>query len=272
MKTDLHIHSLYSDGILSLRDITTTLVMNGVKVFSITDHDTVEGTEEAIFEAKRTSLEFIPGIEISCVHKDSETHILGYYIDHNSETLKNELKVFKENRFKRAEHIISKLKNEGITLNYRSLEKFVHNGVLGRPHIADLLVEKGIVKTRREAFSKFLGKGNVAYVPREKISVEKAVALIEGAGGVPVLAHPGLAFLNDELDKVIECGIKGVEVWHPDHNLTMIDHYYNYALKNDLIMTGGTDWHGDKCYKSFNAIQLPYDNIIRMKSLKKCLS
>jgi len=269
MRVDLHIHSKYSDGILSMKDITNALCLNGVRIFSLTDHDTIDGIEEAIFEAKKHSLEFIPGIEISTEFENREVHILGYYIDHKNADFINHLKKFKENRYNRANRIIEKLEREGLVFKDINLEKEVNHGVLGRPHIADILIEEGYVKTRREAFVKYLSKGTIGYIPRKKVTVAQAVSIIKKAQGIPVLAHPGLSFLNTQLDEVIALGIEGIEVWHPDHNLTLIDYFYNYAQRNNLIMTGGTDWHGDKNYKTLNYFKLPYENILRMKKMKR---
>lgn len=269
MRIDLHVHSRYSDGVLSMKEITNTLSLNGVRIFSLTDHDTVDGIDEAIYEAKKHSLEFIPGIEISTEYKNREVHILGYYINHTNPEFKEKLKDFKLNRYNRASNIIEKLEKEGIDLENINLEKEVDHGVLGRPHIADILIKKGYVKTRKEAFSKYLGKGSIGYIPRKKISASDAIQMIKKAKGIPVLAHPGISFLNDQLDDIVNLGLEGIEVWHPDHNLTLIDYFYNYSQKNNLIMTGGTDWHGDKNYKSLNYFDLPYENILRMKKIKK---
>lgn|SRR5690554_3239510 len=269
MRIDMHIHSKYSDGILSMKEITNTLSLNGVRIFALTDHDTVDGIDEGAYEAKKHSLEFIPGIEISAEFENREVHILGYYINHKCPNLINHLKSFKENRYKRVNRIIEKLEQEGLIFKDINLDKEVDHGVLGRPHIADILIEKGYVKTRREAFLKYLSKGTIGYIPRKKITVSQAVSLIKKANGIPVLAHPGVSFLNPQLDEIVKLGLEGIEVWHPDHNLTLIDYFYNYAQKNDLIMTGGTDWHGDKNYKTLNYFHLPYENILRMKKMKR---
>lgn len=265
MKIDLHIHSQYSDGTLSLREITHILSNNGVRIFALTDHDTVDGIDEAFNEAKKHSLEFIPGIEISAEYENREVHILGYYINHKSLKLIAKLEKIKGYRYERARKIIAKLENEGFLLGDINLKKDINKGVIGRPHIADMLIENGYIKTRKEAFDKFLGKGNIAYVAREKVSVAQAIEMIRQANGIPVLAHPGVSFLNDQLDEIVKMGIQGIEVWHPDHNLLLTDYFFKYAEKNNLIMTGGTDWHGDKNYKGFNYYNLPYENIQRMK-------
>lgn len=268
MRIDLHLHSKYSDGILSMKEIINILVNNGVRVFGLTDHDTIDGIDEGIYEAKKHSIEFIPGIEISTEFKGRDVHILGYYIDHQCLELINHLEGFKKDRHERIINIINKLKSEGLILEDLNLEKKANEGVLGRPHIADILIEKRYVKSRKEAFDKYLGRDCVGYVPRKKVTVSQAVSIIKKAKGIPVLAHPGLSFLNEQLDEIIELGVQGIEVWHPDHNLTLIDYFYNYADKNDLLMTGGTDWHGDKSYKLFNYYNIPYENIQRMKKIK----
>lgn len=269
MRVDLHIHSKFSDGVLSMKEITSTLSNNGIRIFALTDHDTVDGIDEAYREAKKYSLEFIPGIEISTEFNNREVHVLGYYINHKCPDLLKELKILKEHRQNRASRILEKLEFEGMHFCNNTLERDGDTGVLGRPHIADILIENGYVKNRKEAFTKYLSKGSIGYIPRKKITVSQAVSIIKNAGGVPVLAHPGISFLNEQLDDVVNLGIEGIEVWHPDHNLTLIDYFYNYALRNDLIMTGGTDWHGDKNYKCLNFFKLPYENILKMKKLKR---
>ncbi len=268
MRIDLHIHSRYSDGLLSMKEITHSLSNNGVRIFSITDHDTVDGIDEGIYEAKKHSLEFIPGIEISTEFENREVHILGYFIDHKCPELLIQLEKFKEQRQNRGINIINKLEKEGISLSDIKLQKATNKGVIGRPHIADMLVKKGYVKSRKEAFDKFLSEGNIGYVPRDKIKVVQAIDLIKKAKGIPVIAHPGIGFLNNQLDIIVNMGIQGIEVWHPDHNLTLIDYFFKYAEKNNLIMTGGTDWHGDKNYKNLNYFDVPYENVQRMKKIR----
>ncbi len=269
MRIDLHMHSNYSDGILPVKKMIHILVSFGVKTFSITDHDTVEATEEAINESKKSGIECIPGIEISSEHNNREIHILGYYIDYKNKELINELYYFKEKRLSRADHILEKLRLKGIDIERNLLDQYSENGVLGRPHIADILVEKGIVSSRKEAFKKYLGFGSVAYVPREKVQIEQAISLIINAGGIPVLAHPGLSLQHKDLDHILSAGILGIEVFHPDHNLTLTDYYYNFAINNNLLITGGTDWHGDKHYGLYHPFKIPYENILKMKQHKR---
>ena len=261
MKVDLHLHSPYSDGVMEIPQMVHTLERQGIRVFSLTDHDTVAGIPEAMKAASRSSMEFIPGIEISCDFLGKEVHVLGYYIDHNNTQLLQALSRFKESRKNRVTAMLGRLAEEKIQLESGEVQRFAHNGVLGRPHIADLMMEKGYVKTRKEAFEKYLSRSGSAYVPREKVGVEQGVALIRGAGGIPVLAHPGTGFLNPSLLTMLEMGIGGIEVFHPDHNAMVIDYYYQFAKRNNLFITAGTDWHGDKPYYTLPCYQLDSGNL-----------
>lgn len=268
MKIDLHMHSDYSDGLLPVNKMISILVQHGIKIFSVTDHDTVEAIDQAYSEARKTGIELIPGIEISAEYQNQEVHILGYYIDHTHPELLKQLIYFKQKRLSRIDHIIEKLNQNGIFIDRKHLEQAAKNGVLGRPHIADLLIKKGIVATRKEAFKKYLGTGSPAFVPREKVLAEKAISLILESGGVPVIAHPGTNLKTDDLLHLLSAGAMGIEVYHPDHNLNLTDYYHNFAVKQNILITGGTDWHGDKLYSSYHPITIPYEQVNKMKHLK----
>lgn len=264
MLVDFHIHSKYSDGLLGMKEIVSSLKKNNIKIFSITDHDSVAGIKEAIKVAKKYSMDFIPGIEISCDFEDKEVHLLGYNIDYENSKLLSMLDEMKEKRRERAEKIIRQLQDKSL-LKEDSYGFFKEEGVIGRPFIADLLIKEKVVNSRKEAFNKYLNEGMPGWVGRQRPEFTEALALIQQAGGIGVLAHPALSFLSPKLDQLVALGLDGIEVWHPDHNMLITDFYFRYAQENDLIKTGGTDWHGDKDYSTYNHLKMTNEEILQIK-------
>lgn len=265
MRVDLHIHSKYSDGLLSIKEIANILKKNKVKLFSLTDHDSLDGLMEASHESAKEALDFIPGLELSCDFQGKEIHLLAYNFDKENSDLIKLLHDMKKERSLRAEKILGKLQSQNLLghLDQDFLKK--DEGVLGRPFIADLLIEKGIVKNRKEAFLKYLNEGQPAWVPRLKPSLEEGINLVKKAGGIPVIAHPGTSCIGFDLNQLLPLGLEGIEVWHPDHNAILTDYYFRFAENKGLIKTGGSDWHGDKDYSFYNSIQMSYEDISLIK-------
>lgn len=266
MRVDLHIHSRYSDGLLSIEEILEKIKKNNVKVFSITDHDSIDGLEEASQKAKEYVFEFIPGLELSCDFKEKEIHLLGYSFDVKNPDLLNLLKSMKNQRLLRAEKILYKLKKENLIDKTDQKILFKETGVIGRPFFADLLIKKGFVKNRKEAFLKYLNPGQPAWVAREKPALNEGIAIIKKAGGFAVVAHPGTSRIGADLNQVLDMGLDGIEVWHPDHSALLTDYYSKYADENKLIKTGGSDWHGDKDYSFFYPIKMSSEDISLLKA------
>ena len=244
--SDLHIHSTFSDGVLSLNEIIVSAKKKGIKCISITDHDTVDSQMILSKLAKDKDLIIVPGIELSTEYMESEIHILGYFMDINNINLKDSLKVLQESRRERALNILKKL--EAINISISPEEIDIDKTSLGRPHIASVLVEKGYASNIRNAFQLYLIKGKPAYVDRYKIKYNEAINLIVNSGGIPVLAHPGEVCKNIKIETIIEefknNGLKGIEVFHPSHSTIQCNDYYQIAKQYSLLVTGGSDCHG----------------------------
>jgi predicted metal-dependent phosphoesterase TrpH len=212
-------------------------------VVSITDHDTVDGVEETLSLASG-DIEVIPAVEMSSNIGDLDIHILGYFVDHQDARLLTYLETFKQHRLQRVRRIIEKLARDGVALEFEQIKSIAQNCSLGRPHIAEVLVENGYVSSINEAFVRYLGYQSSYYEPKKNIHPREVIQIIHDNGGIPVIAHPGI--INDErvLYDLIMAGALGLEVWHPDHTIRSQQHFYEIALKNGLLMTGGSDCHG----------------------------
>lgn len=240
---DMHMHSTYSDGKYTPKELIDMALKKGLNGMSITDHDTVEGLKEANMYAKEKNILFINGIEFSAFLDDKEIHILGYKIDYNNKNLIKMTKKLKDSRESRGIQIIKKLNELGLKIDDSDLYKYSIESI-GRPHIANILIDKGYVKNKDEAFSKYIGNNCPAYVERYKLSISETIDLIKGAGGISVAAHPYLINNDEYLYKIIDMGIDGIEVYHSKHSYSTAFKYKYIAEKNNLYITGGSDFHG----------------------------
>jgi predicted metal-dependent phosphoesterase TrpH len=257
MAVDLHIHTNVSDGIYSPEEIVAQASREGLEAIAITDHDSIDAIAIAQNAAKHINIEIIPGIEISAEYNGIDVHILGYFVDITKQKFLTELTKLNSGRKERAIKIISKLFELGIKIELEEVIKISTTASIGRPHIAKAMLEFGFVRTEEEAFSKYIGLGRPAYIPLKTINPLEAIRLILSANGVPVLAHPGVnqnsvSTILEEL--IVVGGLKGIEVYHPDHNSKQIKLYTKIAKKNNLIITGGTDFHGGRGNKHSNNI------------------
>ena len=245
---DLHSHTTASDGTYRPSESVKRAKEKGLKAFGITDHDTVAGIKEALAAGEEWGIEIVPGIEISTVDKGQDIHVLGYYINLEDEEFLKRLNSLRNVRTKRNEMIVENLRNLGIdiTLDEVSSRKKMTEGNIGRPHIAEVLMEKGVVKTMREAFDHYLAKGAKAYANPPRITPEEAIDMVEKAGGVPVLAHPGLYKDNELVIRLIHYGLKGIEVRHTDHTPEQEKYYEALTREYHLIATAGSDFHGER--------------------------
>jgi len=265
-RVDLHIHSNRSDGVFSAREIVDIAVERHVKAISITDHDDIRGLEETECYCRDKNIEFISGIEISARSKSFDLHLLGYFFDYRHPQLIEYVNFFQEERIKRAHKIIALLRNFGINLSFDFIRQKAGPGSIGRPHIADALVEEGHAYNYYDAFNRFIGDSCPCAVPKYKISPAEAIALINRAGGVCVIAHPGSDVTDDGLLELIKAGLNGIETIHPRHSREQLLHYRALVQKFGLIETGGSDCHG----KHFSEIligkmDVPYAFVEKMK-------
>jgi 3',5'-nucleoside bisphosphate phosphatase len=245
---DLHSHTTASDGTYRPAESVKRAKEKGLSAFGITDHDTIAGIKEALDAGKEWGIEIVPGIEISTVDNGQDIHVLGYYIDLEDEAFLERLNALRDVRSKRNEMIVENLQKLGIdiTLDEISKRKSMVEGNIGRPHIAEVLMEKGIVKTMQEAFDEYLAKGAKAYANPPRITPEEAIDLILAAGGVPVLAHPGLYQDNELVLRLIRYGVMGIEVRHTDHTPEQENYYGGLTREYQLIATAGSDFHGER--------------------------
>ena len=245
-KVDLHIHSTVSDGKLEPVDIVRKSAESGLTVIAIADHDTVDGIAPALLAAKAfPSLKIIPCVEISTDVPSGEVHILGYFIDYTSQELRAALGKSRNSRRERGQGMVTKLESLGIHIEWQRVQEIAGSGSIGRPHIAQALLEKGYITSLKEAFTKYIGRGGSAYVEREKMTPVEAVELILQANGLPVLAHP--LTTNDPETLVVElktAGLVGIEAYYDGYTTDEISRLVNLADKHGLIASGGSDYQG----------------------------
>jgi predicted metal-dependent phosphoesterase TrpH len=247
---DLHLHTTASDGVMSPSEIVRYAKAKGLQAIAITDHDTIEGLEEGLLEGERIDLEVIPGIEISAEHSPGSMHLLGFFLDIHHLLLNEKLGYLQKARAERNPKIVERLNRLGIELTYEEVLKASGGGQVGRPHFAQVLLGKNYVRTFQEAFDRFLKKGASAYVDKFRFTAKEALHFINEAKGVAVLAHPNTLNMNgySELEtlilRLIEEGLKGIEVYYPEHSPLEVARYKTLAERYGLLITGGTDYHG----------------------------
>lgn len=245
-RIDLHIHSSASDGKFSPEDIVHRSAELGLTVIALCDHDSVDGIIPALETARGLpQIRVIPGVEVSTYAPGSEVHILGYFIDYTDPELKATLASLRHSRRQRVKRIIAKLKGLDVNIDWQQVQEIAGSGSIGRPHIAQAMLEKGYIASFKEAFTKYIGLNGPAYVERQKITLAEAVALIKRAGGLPVLAHP-LTINNPEkmIAKLKTAGLVGLEAHYNSYTEDERGSLAQLAKKYDLIATGGSDYHG----------------------------
>jgi predicted metal-dependent phosphoesterase TrpH len=244
---DLHTHTTASDGTYSPTELVAEAARRGVRVLAITDHDSTEGLPEALAEAEsHRPLEILAGIEINCDVEGAEIHILGYLMDWQAPWFQDFCREQRRERRERVYRMAERLAALDMPIDPDEVFAIVKEGSAGRPHVAQVMVAKGYVKTVREAFDKYLGSGKPGHVPRKKLTPEDAVRLIRKAGGVPVFAHPGLADRDELIPGLIAAGMMGIECYYTEHSAAQRAAYVQICHDHDLVATGGSDFHGPK--------------------------
>jgi predicted metal-dependent phosphoesterase TrpH len=247
---DLHTHSAASDGSYAPGEVVRLAREGGLAAIALTDHDTVDGLPEAVAAGAAYGVEVIPGVEISARFPGGSMHILGLFVDYANGRLDERLAVLKQARLDRNPQIIAKLNALGIPITMAQVEAISGGGQVGRPHIARALLEAGYVRDLQEAFDKFLGWHRAAYVSKFRFPQEEAIQMIREAQGIPVLAHPftlglGSAFaLKNLLLELKDLGMAGIEVYYSEHTREQEALYLKLARELDLLVTGGSDYHG----------------------------
>ena len=278
---DLHTHSNCSDGTYSVKELMDYAHEKNLAAIALTDHDTVDGLKEAeaYVKEKYPDMEFVPGIEFSTVEEGKDVHIVGLYIDHHNEEFKKKLGQFIDSRTVRNKKMCRKLSEEaGIPISYEELTGSFPGAVLTRAHYAKFMVDRGYAKSRNEVFDKYIGDNCPYYVEREKTSPEEAISYVLEAGGVPVLAHPILYHLSDrKLDALVarlkNAGLKGIEAIYSTYSPSEERQIKELALKYDLLISGGSDFHGANKPKidlgtGMGKLFLPEDLLIPIKKAR----
>jgi predicted metal-dependent phosphoesterase TrpH len=242
---DLHTHTTASDGTYAPRDLVIEAASRGVRVLAITDHDSTEGLPEAFEEAeRRRPLEVLPGIEINCDVEGAEIHVLGYLMDWQAPWFQEFCREQRRERRERVHRMAERMAALGMPFDADEVFALVKEGSAGRPHVAQVMVAHGYVKTVRQAFDKYLAAGRPGHVPRKKLAPEDAVRLIRRAAGVPVFAHPGLASRDELIPGLIAAGLMGIECYYTEHSAQQRATYLQICKEQDLVATGGSDFHG----------------------------
>jgi 3',5'-nucleoside bisphosphate phosphatase len=244
-KIDLHTHTLCSDGVYSPAELVRIASGKDLSVISITDHDSVNGIDEAIECGKAFNLEIVAGLEISTDVDNKEVHLLAYFIDHNNEELQKYLSFFRDERFHRAKRIIDKLRKLGFSISIDDVMDRTKNSAVGRPHIAYTMLDLGLIKNYNEAFERYIGDYGPAYERKIHVSIQSALKLISDAGGLSFVAHPG-NMKEPLLQNLINSGVDGIECVHPSHNEGQIQFYRGIVNQYCLLESGGSDFHGGK--------------------------
>lgn len=263
---DLHIHSNHSDGAQTIQEILEIAYQKDLRAVSITDHDTLDAYPYAVKIGEGYGIEVITGTELSCERNGVDIHILGYFVDINNHALRQKLQEMKEARYRRAKKMVQKLNRQGVDLRFETVLKIAGTGALGRPHIANAMLNEELVYSFKEAFEKYIGYDSPAYVEKLKMTPKEVFRLILDAGGVPVLAHPGVTHIDELIPQFIFDGLQGIEVYHSEHPSVIKKFYKEYSKKNGLVFTGGSDFHGqNQTHAEIGVPKVPYGVIEKLK-------
>jgi hypothetical protein len=267
---DLHVHTSASDSMFSAERVLKVAKEAGLAAVGICDHDSVDGIRAAVEVEDKYGVEVIPGIELSTEIGDMEVHVLGYFFEWENKQFRALLKTIQQVRLWRAELMVSKLQQLGLNMDFQEVLRESEGGSIGRPHIARVMLRRGYVKDSEEAFGKYLKYGAPAYMDKYEMSPEQAIYQITRLKGVPVLAHPKFSpFGEDVLANLVRVGLRGIEVYHSRHSEAESKLYLDLANKYGLIVTGGSDSHGDE--DPIGCARVPYESVERLKAERRKL-
>ena len=266
MYADLHLHTNFSDGTYSPEELVAHAQRHGLSALALTDHDTIEGCPRTAVACQAASIEFIPGTELTAEQDRDELHILGYFIDIENPRFLLEIAQFQDVRQNRVREIVERLNRMNVPLEAAAVFELAKCRAPGRPHVARALVEAGLCATLDEAFERFLKKNRPAWVPKFKISAADSIELIHQAGGVAVLAHPGLNRSDGVIPAMVEAGLDGIECFHTKHSTGTSERYLALADRFRLLVTGGSDCHGmTKGKPLMGSVKLPYQHVEKLR-------
>ncbi|HTG48546.1 MAG TPA: PHP domain-containing protein [Actinomycetota bacterium] len=268
---DLHTHSTYSDGTATPAENVRLAVERGLEGIAVTDHDTTAGYDDAFAAAEGTGVRIVPGIEFSAEYDGASLHVLAYWADPAHPGLREELRRLTDTRFRRGELMIEKLRELGYDVSFDRVRAIAGDDLIARPHVAQAMVEAGIVPTEAEAFDRFISDGGIAYVPKHALDPLDALALIADAGGACVLAHPGMWRDADEvpedlIERMAAAGMAGLEVDHPDHDEAQRATYRLLAERLHLVPTGASDCHGERYGFRLGACTTPAELVDELRA------
>ncbi|HEX3717666.1 MAG TPA: PHP domain-containing protein [Verrucomicrobiae bacterium] len=264
---DLHLHTLFSDGTFTPEELARRGGQAGLMAMALTDHDTIEGCPRMAAACELLGIEFIPGAELTAEYHDNEVHLLGYFLNIHHPRLLGEIKRFQTVRQNRIREMADKLNQLNVPLQAETVFELANCHSPGRPHVARALVQEGLCDSLEEAFERFLKKGRPAWVPKHKISALDAIELIHEAGGLAVMAHPGLNRNDDAIPELAGLGLDGLECFHTKHTPSASQRYLQMAGRLKLAVTGGSDCHGfSKGKPLIGGVKLP---IIYLEKLKE---
>jgi predicted metal-dependent phosphoesterase TrpH len=266
MFADLHLHTNFSDGTYTPEELAHHGKRHGLVALALTDHDTVEGCARMEAACAAEGVEFISGTELTAELKGCELHLLAYCVDLDNEKLLVEVARFQTVRQNRIREMVAQLNKLGIPLQAEAVFAIANCRSPGRPHVARALVQSGLCGSLDEAFERFLKVNRPAWVPKYKISALEAITLIHQAGGLAVMAHPGLNRTDGVIPEMVEAGLDGIECFHSKHSATASQHYLQLAEKHHLLVTGGSDCHGlNKGKPLIGSVKLPYQYVEKLK-------
>jgi len=273
MRSDLHIHTTASDGRLSPAEVVKKAAELSLDSIAITDHDTVEGIKPALAEARRfPELLVIPGVEISTDIPRGEVHVLGYFINHQQDEFGEQLETLRNSRVIRGRKMVERLADLGIHIDWERVLSFAGGASIGRPHLAQAMLEQGHVSSLREAFDEYIGRNGPAYVEREKLTPLETVELITKAEGLPVLAHPAnIEGLESFVRQLKGIGLIGIEVYYNGYSLGVIEQLDSLAKEYGLVPCGGSDFHGFNSDSGgeMGQVDVPSESVIQIITLAK---
>jgi predicted metal-dependent phosphoesterase TrpH len=264
---DLHLHTNFSDGTYSPEELVAQAAIQKLSCIALTDHDTVEGCERAAAACGPAGIEFIVGAELTAEQRGNEIHILGYFLDPTNPKLISEISKFQAVRQNRIREMVALINKLGVPLDVDLVFKTANCRSPGRPHVARALVKAGLCRSLDEAFERFLKKNRPAWVPKAKMSALDGIELIHQAGGLAVMAHPGLNRSDEVIPDLVDAGLDGIECFHTKHPEPTSKHYLAIAEKFHLLVTGGSDCHGlSKGKPLIGTVKLPYEYVAKLKA------
>lgn len=263
---DLHVHTFYSDSTFSPEEAVSCARDKGLSAIAICDHDTVDGIGPSMEAGLATGIEIIPGVELTVEKADAEIHILGYFVNWQSDDFRKKLKEIQSFRVERINRMVEKLNAANVNVKSDEVFELAGRGTVGRLHLAKAMLKTGKVKSFREAFEKYIGFLKPCYVSSVRLTPPEAIEMLKKSGGVPVLAHPDVMGKDEYIPELVGYGLRGIEVYHTDHKGAAVDRYEGIASRYGLIMTGGSDCHGlGKGKVLLGGVRVSYEVVDRLR-------